>query len=116
ESMVTMLGRSLGPDIQITTECEADVPPTRVDPNQLELAMLNLALNARDAMPLGGRLTISAHRERVAAGDIPGLKPGEYVCITERDTGEGMDDVTLKRATEPFFTTKGAGRGTGLGL
>ena len=116
ESMVEMLGRSLGPGIQITTEFEADVPPTRVDPNQLELALLNLALNARDAMPLGGRLTISAHRERVAAGDIPGLKPGEYVCIAERDTGEGMDEVTLKRATELFFTTKGAGRGTGLGL
>ena len=67
-------------------------------------------------MPLGGKLTISAHRERIAAGDVPGLEPGEYVCITERDTGEGMDEVTLKRATEPFFTTKGAGRGTGLGL
>jgi signal transduction histidine kinase len=116
DSMVEMLRRSLGPGIQITTGFEADVPPTRVDPNQLELALLNLALNARDAMPLGGKLTISAHRERVAAGDVPGLEPGEYVCITERDTGEGMDEVTLKRATEPFFTTKGAGRGTGLGL
>src|SRR5205823_4287783 len=116
DSMVEMLRRSLGPGIQITTEFELDLPPTRVDPNQLELALLNLALNARDAMPLGGRLTISAHRERVAAGDIPGLKPGEYVCIAERDTGEGMDEVTLKRATEPFFTTKGAGRGTGLRL
>src|SRR5437762_7862475 len=116
ESMVEMLGRSLGPGIQITTEFELDLPPTRVDPNQLELALLNLALNARDAMPLGGKLTISAHRERVAAGDVPGLEPGEYVCITERDTGEGMDEVTLKRATEPFFTTKGAGCGTGLGL
>src|SRR5205085_3134253 len=68
------------------------------------------------AMPLGGRLTISAHRERIGAGDVPGLQPGDYVCIAERDTGEGMDEVTLKRATEPFFTTKGAGRGTGLGL
>ncbi len=116
DSMVEMLRRSLGPGIQITTGFEADVPPTRVDPNQLELALLNLALNARDAMPLGGKLTISAHRERVAAGDVPGLEPGEYVCITERDTGEGMDEVTLKRATEPFFTTKGAGCGTGLGL
>jgi len=116
DSMVEMLRRSLGPGIQITTEFELDLPPTRVDPNQLELALLNLALNARDAMPLGGKLTISAHRERIAAGDIPGLEPGEYVCITERDTGEGMDEVTLKRATEPFFTTKGAGRGTGLGL
>jgi CheY-like chemotaxis protein len=67
-------------------------------------------------MPLGGRLTISAHRERVGAGDVPGLAPGDYVCIAERDTGSGMDEVTLKRATEPFFTTKGAGRGTGLGL
>ena len=116
DSMVEMLRRSLGPGIQIKTDFETDLPPTRVDPNQLELALLNLALNARDAMPLGGRLTISAHRERIGAGDVPGLAPGDYVCIAERDTGEGMDEVTLKRATEPFFTTKGAGRGTGLGL
>jgi signal transduction histidine kinase/ActR/RegA family two-component response regulator len=116
DSMVEMLRRSLGPGIQITTDFEPDLPPTRVDPNQLELALLNLALNARDAMPLGGRLTISAHRERIGTGDVPGLQPGDYVCIAERDTGEGMDEVTLKRATEPFFTTKGAGRGTGLGL
>ena len=116
ESMVEMLRRSLGPGIQISTDFQTDLPPIRVDPNQLELALLNLALNARDAMPLGGRLTISAHRERIGAGDMPGLQPGEYVCIAERDTGEGMDEVTLKRATEPFFTTTGAGRGTGLGL
>ena len=116
DSMVEMLRRSLGPGIQIKTDFETDLPPTRVDPNQLELALLNLALNARDAMPLGGRLTISAHREQIGAGDVPGLLPGDYVCIAERDTGEGMDEVTLKRATEPFFTTKGAGRGTGLGL
>ena len=116
DSMVEMLSRSLGPGVQIATDFEPDLPPTRVDPNQLELALLNLALNARDAMPLGGHLTISAHRERVGAGDMPGLQPGEYVCIAERDTGHGMDEATLKRATEPFFTTKGAGRGTGLGL
>src|SRR5436305_2823346 len=116
DSMVEMLRRSLGPGIQIKTDFETDLPPTRVDPNQLELALLNLALNARDAMPLGGRLTISAHRERIGAGGGPGPPPGDYVCIAERDTGEGMDEVTLKRATEPFFTTKGAGRGTGLGL
>ena len=116
DGMVEMLGRSLGPGVEITTEFEPDLPPTRVDPNQLELALLNLALNARDAMPLGGQLTISAHRERVAANEISGLAAGEYVCIAERDTGHGMDEVTLKRATEPFFTTKGAGRGTGLGL
>ena len=116
DSMVQMLRHSLGPGIQITTQFEADVPPTRVDPNQLELALLNLALNARDAMPLGGQLTISAHREHVPPGAVPGLAPGDYVCIAERDNGEGMDEATLKRATEPFFTTKGAGRGTGLGL
>src|SRR5438445_1528997 len=116
DSMVQMLRHSLGPAIQITTEFEADVPPTRVDPNQLELALLNLALNARDAMPLGGRLMISARRERVAPGAVPGLAAGDYVRIAERDNGEGMDEATLKRATEPFFTTKGAGRGTGLGL
>ena len=116
DSMVQMLRHSLGPGIQITTQFEADVPPTRVDPNQLELALLNLALNARDAMPLGGQLTISAHREHVPPGAVAGLAPGDYVCIAERDNGEGMDEATLKRATEPFFTTKGAGRGTGLGL
>jgi len=116
DSMVEMLQRSLGPGIQIITDFESDVPPTRVDPNQLELALLNLALNARDAMPLGGRLLVSARAERVEAGEIPGLAAGEYVCITESDTGDGMDETTLKRATEPFFTTKGAGRGTGLGL
>jgi len=116
DSMVEMLRRSLGPGIEIATRFEPGLPPTRVDPNQLELALLNLALNARDAMPLGGRLMISAHRERIAAGDVPGLAPGDYVCIAERDNGQGMDEATLKRATEPFFTTKGAGRGTGLGL
>ena len=116
DSMVEMLGRSLGPGVRITTDFEPDLPPTQVDPNQLELALLNLALNGRDAMPLGGKLVISAHREHVLAGDVPGLAPGDYVCIAEQDTGHGMDEVTLKRATEPFFTSKGAGRGTGLGL
>jgi signal transduction histidine kinase len=116
DGMVEMLQRSLGPGVQIVTDFDPDVPMTRVDPNQLELALLNLALNARDAMPLGGRLMISARRERVEIGEVPGLAPGEYVCVAESDCGHGMDEVTLKRATEPFFTTKGAGRGTGLGL
>jgi CheY-like chemotaxis protein len=80
------------------------------------LALLNLALNARDAMQADGKLTISARRETIRAGEVPGVAPGDYVCIAERDTGHGMDEATLKRATEPFFTTKGAGRGTGLGL
>ncbi len=116
DSMVEMLSRSLGPGVEITTQFEDDVPAARVDPNQLELALLNLALNARDAMPRGGMLTISARRALVGVSDVPGLKPGEYVCIAEEDTGVGMEETTVKRATEPFFTTKGPGRGTGLGL
>ena len=114
--MIDMLSRSLGPSISIATDFPAKLPPTLVDPNQLELALLNLALNARDAMPLGGKLTIAAHRRRIEAGAVPGLPPGDYVCIAEQDTGHGMDEATLKRATEPFFTTKEAGQGTGLGL
>jgi signal transduction histidine kinase len=116
ESMVEMLRRSLGPTIVITTSFEANMPATLVDPNQLELALLNLALNARDAMPVGGSLKISARCERVAAGQVPSLQAGQYVCIAEQDTGHGMDETTLKRAAEPFYTTKGIGRGTGLGL
>ena len=114
--MVDMLSRSLGPTIEITTEFEDDVSATRVDPNQLELALLNLALNARDAMPNGGNLKISARRDQVGQDNIPGLSASDYVCISVRDTGMGMEQTTLKRATEPFFTTKGVGRGTGLGL
>src|SRR5713101_9536020 len=76
DSMVEMLSRSLGPGINITTQFEDDVPAARVDPNQLELALLNLALNARDAMPHGGTLMISAHRALVGVSDVPGLKPG----------------------------------------
>jgi CheY-like chemotaxis protein len=116
ESMVEMLGRSLGPNISISTAFEAGVPATRVDPNQLELAILNLALNARDAMPKGGRLHISAQRQRLGASEVLGLAAGDYLCLAEADSGVGMDETTLKRAAEPFFTTKGAGHGTGLGL
>jgi signal transduction histidine kinase len=115
-SMIEMLRRSVGPAIQIATDFERDLAPIRVDPNQLELALLNLAVNARDAMPVGGEVTITACREQVGAGEITGLGPGEYACIGVRDTGHGMDEGTLRRATEPFFTTKGPGRGTGLGL
>src|SRR5580693_2631472 len=115
-SMIEMLRRSVGPAIQIATDFERDLAPIRVDPNQLELALLNLAVNARDAMPVGGEVTITACREQVGAGEVTGLGPGEYARIGVRDTGHGMDEGTLRRATEPFFTTKGPGRGTGLGL
>jgi signal transduction histidine kinase len=115
EGMEDMLRRSLGPTINIEADVSASLPPVLVDPHQFELALLNLALNARDAMPQGGRLTIAAHREE---GNVlvPGLSSGEYVSILITDSGIGMDEATLKRATEPFFTTKGVGKGTGLGL
>jgi signal transduction histidine kinase len=114
--MVDMLRHSLGPETEIVTEFRAKLLSTRADPNQLELALLNLALNARDAMPNGGKLVISARRERVEAGDVPGLAAGDYICISECDNGAGMDEATMARASEPFFTTKDAGAGTGLGL
>jgi signal transduction histidine kinase len=116
DSMIEMLRRSLGPTIQIATDFERGLAPIRVDPNQLELALLNLAVNARDAMPVGGEVTITACREQVGASEVTGLAPGEYVRIGVGDTGHGMDEATLRRATEPFFTTKGPGHGTGLGL
>ena len=114
--MEELLRRALGPAIEITTEFPADLPSGPRRSNQLELALLNLALNARDAMPDGGRS--SSAGQCVASGfDSPqGLPAGHYVCLSVSDTGDGMDEATLKRATEPFFTTKGAGKGTGLGL
>jgi signal transduction histidine kinase len=115
KGMAEMLQRSLGPGIEINMEFEDCLVLVHVDPNQLELAMLNLALNARDAMPQGGRLTIAARRETVRGG-LQDLKQGDYVCLAVTDTGVGMDEMTLKRAAEPFFTTKGIGKGTGLGL
>ncbi|HUD62687.1 MAG TPA: response regulator [Acetobacteraceae bacterium] len=116
DGMEEMLRRTLGPGIQIATDYRPDLPPTRADPNQLELALLNLALNARDAMPYGGRLQIGGRYVGTAPDCPPELAPGQYVCIAVSDTGSGMDADTLKRAAEPFFTTKGAGKGTGLGL
>jgi signal transduction histidine kinase len=115
-NMTEMLARSLGPTIQIETEFPSNLPPVEADPNQLELALLNLALNARDAMPLGGSLTISSFARAVGANEIPHLSAGEYICLSVGDTGSGMDEATLKQAAEPFFTTKGLGKGTGLGL
>jgi signal transduction histidine kinase len=115
EGMEEMLQRSLGPTIAVDMDFEHELALIAVDPNQLELAILNLALNARDAMPDGGKLVISGRRETLAA-DIPTLKHGEYVRMTVTDTGTGMDEATLKRCSEPFFTTKEVGRGTGLGL
>ena len=80
------------------------------------MALLNLTVNARDAMPNGGQIVVATREESILAGDATGLEPGRYICLTVSDTGAGMDQATLKRATEPFFTTKGPDKGTGLGL
>ena len=112
--MRDLLQRSLGPQITIETRFPLALSSVMADPHQLETSLLNLAVNARDAMPAGGILTIAARNE-VTVGDAK-LRPGRYVRLTLSDTGEGMDADTLARATEPFFTTKGTGKGTGLGL
>jgi PAS domain S-box-containing protein len=114
--MAELLRHSLGPEIRIGTRFPLQLPRVLIDPNQLELALLNLAVNGRDAMPHGGRLEIGARGESVGAGHSTALAPGEYVCLWVADEGHGMDEATLRRATEPFFTTKGVGKGTGLGL
>ena len=104
-----------GPQIKVVIEA-GDLPLADADPNQLEMALLNLAVNARDAMPNGGTLPISAFSALVQAGHRSRLQPGRYLCLSTADSGIGMNDVTLARAVEPFFSTKGVGKGTGLGL
>ncbi|MFI4902748.1 MAG: PAS domain S-box protein [Burkholderiales bacterium] len=114
--MTDLLQRSLGPSIQIETRFPLALSAVRADPNQFELALLNLALNARDAMPDGGPLVFAAREEDVATANAMGLAAGRYVCLSTIDSGMGMDEATLAHAAEPFFTTKGVGKGTGLGL
>lgn len=114
--MTDLLQSSLGPSVQIETHFPPRLDLVHADANQLEMALLNLAVNARDAMPDGGCIVITAHEEVVRARSRSKLKAGRYVCLSVEDTGEGMDSATLRRAMEPFFTTKGVGRGTGLGL
>jgi CheY-like chemotaxis protein len=112
--MIGFLERTLGPTVEIRTDFPARLPRVQTDPSQLENALLNLAVNARDAMPDGGVITISAEPRSAMLED--GLPAGDYVRFVVADTGEGMDEDTLNRAREPFFTTKGVGKGTGLGL
>jgi PAS domain S-box-containing protein len=114
--MTDLLQSSIGPSIRIETQFPLPLSPVHADANQLEMALLNLAVNARDAMPEGGVIVIAARDVKVAAGSVENLTAGNYVCLSVTDTGEGMDRATLARAMEPFFTTKGVGRGTGLGL
>ena len=114
--LADLLGRSIGPQVQVEMALAPGLPPARVDPNQLELAVLNLCVNARDAMPGGGRVRVAAGLRDVAGPEAPGLAPGPHVAVEVADEGMGMDEATLARAIEPFFSTKERGRGTGLGL
>jgi CheY-like chemotaxis protein len=119
DSMETLMRRTLGEHVEIVTRGADDLWPAMVDPGQLENAILNLAVNARDAMPSGGRITIEtanatlSEHEGAGQGD---LRAGDYVKISVSDTGTGMAPEVMERAFEPFFTTKDVGRGTGLGL
>ena len=117
ENLSEMLTPTLGPDVSIRIEAGSGVYPLAADKAQLETVLVNLAVNARDAMPDGGTLTIAAAEDVANANDqrTP-LKPGRYVQLRLLDTGTGMDAMTLERASEPFFTTKPPGQGTGLGL
>ncbi len=114
--MAELLQRSLGPMVRIETRFPLLLPPVLADANQLEMALLNLTVNARDAMPDGGEIVVTTREENIVDGHGSGLRPGAYICLMVSDIGQGMDEETLRRAMEPFFTTKGLGKGTGLGL
>jgi CheY-like chemotaxis protein/anti-sigma regulatory factor (Ser/Thr protein kinase) len=114
--MTDLVVSAIGPTISLTMRIADALPMARADSHQLEMAILNLAVNARDAMDGAGRLTISVLAELIERSHPSGLKPGAYVRLCVSDTGKGMDDATAARAIEPFFSTKGVGQGTGLGL
>jgi CheY-like chemotaxis protein len=118
-SMEDLLRRTIGERIDLEFVLAGGLWTTKCDPNQLESAILNLAINARDAMPEGGKLiveTCNAHLDKAYVARQRGVKPGQYVCLSITDTGTGMDADTVSKAFEPFFTTKPIGQGTGLGL
>jgi CheY-like chemotaxis protein len=114
--MRDLVSSSVGPTVRLDFSCDRNLPIAMVDPNQLELAILNLAVNARDAMPDGGTLTLLAEQAAMGPNSSPRLKPGLYVRLSVIDTGCGMDAETIAHAIEPFYSTKEFGRGTGLGL
>jgi PAS domain S-box-containing protein len=116
EGMGNLIGSTTGPQIKVVTEAAPDLPHALADPNQLEMALLNLSVNARDAMPEGGTLRITVSCETLGPAHPAQLPPGDYIRLSVADTGVGMDEATLARAIEPFFSTKGVGKGTGLGL
>lgn len=111
-----LVASTSGPQIKVVVETAEELPSAQADPNQLEMALLNLGVNARDAMPDGGTLRITAICDTVEIGHRSKLRPGQYIRLSVADTGMGMDEVTARRAVEPFFSTKGVGKGTGLEL
>jgi PAS domain S-box-containing protein len=115
--MERMLQRLIGDDVRVTTALDGALLPVQADPGSIEQVILNLVVNARDAMPNGGTLTIETHNARLDRPDANwAIQPGPYALLAIRDTGHGMDAATQARVFEPFFTTKGMGEGTGLGL
>lgn len=116
KGMGELVASTSGPRIKVTARAPDTLPPAHADANQVEMAILNLAVNARDAMPEGGELHIFAQEEVVGEDHPAKLPPGRYLRLCVADTGTGMDAETLARAVEPFFSTKGIGKGTGLGL
>jgi PAS domain S-box-containing protein len=111
-----LIESTVGPQVDVVIAVAGNLPPAKADPGQLEMALLNLSVNARDAMPGGGTLTIAATKQNAADAPASGIAPGSYIRVRVSDTGTGMDEATRARAIEPFFSTKGVGRGTGLGL
>ncbi|WP_162789266.1 MULTISPECIES: hybrid sensor histidine kinase/response regulator [Sphingomonas] len=115
EDMADLIASTSGPRVRVAVTVAPGLPPARADGNQLEMALLNLSVNARDAMPSGGRLNIDV-RSADAPSDLPDLAGRPHIVLTVADTGLGMDEETLARCIEPFYSTKGVGKGTGLGL
>ena len=116
DEFLKMVRRMMPENVAMEARLAVDLWTVCVDPNRIEQVLMNMAVNARDAMPEGGTLSIETANRVLRAGEMSGLSPGEYIRVAIRDTGIGMDEKTQEQVFEPYFTTKEMGRGTGLGL